>query len=87
MSFPRSCRTETLSRDTRDTYTTFRLTFDCDKMALYFPMRQLLINIDVDDVDKAVAFYTEAFDVKVGRRFDQGSWNSWAYDELLKQPG
>ena len=35
-------------------------------------MRQLLVNIDVDDVNQAVAFYTAAFGVKVGRRFDLG---------------
>jgi predicted enzyme related to lactoylglutathione lyase len=29
----------------------------------------VLINIDVDDLDRAVAFYTAAFDLKVGRRF------------------
>lgn len=30
---------------------------------------QLLINIDVDDLERAVAFYTRAFDLRVGRRF------------------
>jgi catechol 2,3-dioxygenase-like lactoylglutathione lyase family enzyme len=29
----------------------------------------LLVNIDVDDLDRAVQFYTSAFEVKVGRRF------------------
>lgn len=29
----------------------------------------LLVNIDVDDLEKAVAFYTSAFDLTVGRRF------------------
>ena len=29
----------------------------------------LLINIDVDDLDKAVAFYSAAFGLRVGRRF------------------
>ncbi|HWE15569.1 MAG TPA: VOC family protein [Hyphomicrobiaceae bacterium] len=29
----------------------------------------VLINIDVDDLDRAVAFYTAAFGLKVGRRF------------------
>ncbi len=29
----------------------------------------LLVNIDVDDLPKAVAFYSEAFGLKVGRRF------------------
>src|SRR5262245_33673886 len=30
----------------------------------------VLINIDVDDLDRAVAFYTAAFGLKIGRRFD-----------------
>jgi ADP-ribose pyrophosphatase YjhB (NUDIX family)/predicted enzyme related to lactoylglutathione lyase len=30
---------------------------------------QLLVNIDVDDMDRAERFYTEAFGVRVGRRF------------------
>jgi predicted enzyme related to lactoylglutathione lyase len=29
----------------------------------------LLVNLDVDDVDKAVRFYSSAFDLTVGRRF------------------
>ena len=29
----------------------------------------LLVNIDVDDLDRAVGFYTGAFDLKVSRRF------------------
>lgn len=29
----------------------------------------LLINIDVDDIERAVRFYTAAFDCRVGRRF------------------
>ena len=29
----------------------------------------LLVNIDVDDLDRAVQFYKSAFDLKVGRRF------------------
>lgn len=29
----------------------------------------LLINIDVDDLEKAIRFYTLAFDLNVGRRF------------------
>jgi len=29
----------------------------------------LLVNIDVDDLEKAVRFYTSAFDLKIGRRF------------------
>jgi predicted enzyme related to lactoylglutathione lyase len=30
---------------------------------------EVLINIDVDDLDRAVAFYTAAFGLTVGRRF------------------
>jgi predicted enzyme related to lactoylglutathione lyase len=30
---------------------------------------QLLVNIDVDELDRAIRFYTAAFDLKVGRRF------------------
>ena len=29
----------------------------------------LLVNIDVSDLDLAIAFYTSAFDLKVSRRF------------------
>jgi predicted enzyme related to lactoylglutathione lyase len=29
----------------------------------------LLVNIDVDDLPKAIAFYTQAADLRVGRRF------------------
>ncbi|EYF08824.1 VOC family protein [Chondromyces apiculatus] len=32
-------------------------------------MAELLINIDVDDLPRAVAFYTRAFGLTVGRRF------------------
>jgi predicted enzyme related to lactoylglutathione lyase len=32
---------------------------------------EVLINIDVDDLDRAVAFYTAAFGLNVGRRFDR----------------
>lgn len=32
-------------------------------------MLQLLINIDVDDLQTAIDFYTRAFDLRVGRRF------------------
>jgi predicted enzyme related to lactoylglutathione lyase len=41
---------------------------------------QLLINIDVDDVPRAEDFYTAAFKVTVGRRFDDG------FVELLGLP-
>jgi len=29
----------------------------------------LLVNVDVDDLEKGVAFYTQAFELRVGRRF------------------
>ena len=29
----------------------------------------ILVNIDVDDLDRAIAFYTAAFELRVGRRF------------------
>ncbi len=32
----------------------------------------LLINLDVDDLDKGITFYTIAFDLRVGRHF--GDW-------------
>jgi predicted enzyme related to lactoylglutathione lyase len=32
-------------------------------------MAELLVNIDVDDLEKAVAFYGDAFGLNVGRRF------------------
>lgn len=35
-------------------------------------MASVLINIDVDDIERAVAFYTAAFELRVGRRFDDG---------------
>ena len=35
-------------------------------------MARVLINIDVDDVEGAVAFYTRALGLRVGRRFDGG---------------
>lgn len=40
-------------------------------------MARVLINLDVDDIERAVAFYTTAFDISVGRRFDN------AFVELL----
>lgn len=33
-------------------------------------MPSLLLNLDVDDLERAVAFYTNAFELSVGRRFD-----------------
>lgn len=32
---------------------------------------QLLVNLDVDDLDKAVRFYTDTFGLRVGRRFGE----------------
>src|SRR5262245_53193567 len=32
-------------------------------------MTQILVNIDIDDLDPAIAFYTAAFELRVGRRF------------------
>lgn len=32
----------------------------------------ILVNIDVDDLDRATAFYTALLDLKVGRRFGAG---------------
>jgi predicted enzyme related to lactoylglutathione lyase len=32
-------------------------------------MVDLLVNIDVDDLQRSIAFYTGAFDLKIGRRF------------------
>ena len=33
-------------------------------------MARLLINLDVDDIEAAVRFYTRALELRVGRRFD-----------------
>src|SRR5437764_9859220 len=33
-------------------------------------MPRVLLNLDVDDIERAVAFYTQAFELRVGRRFD-----------------
>ncbi len=35
-------------------------------------MARLIVNVDVDDLDKAVAFYTSALGLRVGRRFSGG---------------
>lgn len=35
-------------------------------------MAHILLNIDVDDMARAIAFYCAAFELKVGRRFDAG---------------
>jgi catechol 2,3-dioxygenase-like lactoylglutathione lyase family enzyme len=36
-------------------------------------MAQLLVNIDVDDLDRGVRFYTEGLGLRVGRRFGGGA--------------
>jgi len=33
-------------------------------------MPRVLLNLDVDDLERAVAFYTQALPLRVGRRFD-----------------
>jgi len=35
-------------------------------------MAHVLFNLDVDDIERAVAFYTSALELRVGRRFDAG---------------
>jgi predicted enzyme related to lactoylglutathione lyase len=35
-------------------------------------MPQLLVNLDVNDIERAVSFYTEGLQLHVGRRFDDG---------------
>jgi lactoylglutathione lyase len=35
-------------------------------------MQDLLVNIDVDDLSRATRFYTDAFELRVGRRFGEG---------------
>jgi predicted enzyme related to lactoylglutathione lyase len=35
-------------------------------------MPHILLNLDVDDIERAIAFYTQAFELRVGRRFDSG---------------
>jgi len=35
-------------------------------------MPSFILNIDVPDVEAGIAFYTAAFDLEVGRRFDSG---------------
>jgi lactoylglutathione lyase len=36
-------------------------------------MLDLLVNIDVEDLGRATSFYTEAFELRVGRRFSEGA--------------
>jgi predicted enzyme related to lactoylglutathione lyase len=35
-------------------------------------MAQLIVNVDVDDLEKAVRFYTSALGLRIGRRFSGG---------------
>jgi predicted enzyme related to lactoylglutathione lyase len=35
-------------------------------------MAQILVNLDVDDMERAVRFYTQGLFLQVGRRFDDG---------------
>lgn len=35
-------------------------------------MPRILLNLDVNDMARAVAFYTAALELRVGRRFDEG---------------
>ena len=35
-------------------------------------MAHVLLNLDVDDIQRAIAFYTSAFELQLGRRFDDG---------------
>jgi predicted enzyme related to lactoylglutathione lyase len=35
-------------------------------------MPRVLLNLDVDDIESAVVFYTQALELRVGRRFDSG---------------
>jgi predicted enzyme related to lactoylglutathione lyase len=43
-----------------------------DPRRLRSHMPRVLLNLDVDDIDRAVTFYTQAFELQVGRRFDSG---------------
>jgi predicted enzyme related to lactoylglutathione lyase len=35
-------------------------------------MAQLMVNVDVDDLEKGIRFYTSALGLRVGRRFGEG---------------
>jgi len=35
-------------------------------------MPRILVNLDVDDIERAVAFYTQGLELRLGRRFDSG---------------
>jgi hypothetical protein len=37
----------------------------------------LLVNVDVDDLSKGIAFYQQTIGLQVGRRF--GSLNAWRF--------
>lgn len=53
-------------------------------------MIELLVNIDVDDLEKAVHFYTAALGLIVGRRFGEGAVEMLGGSlpiYLLKKPG
>jgi predicted enzyme related to lactoylglutathione lyase len=36
-------------------------------------MPDFLVNVDVDDLEKAIAFYCEVFGLRIGRRFGSGA--------------
>jgi predicted enzyme related to lactoylglutathione lyase len=52
---------------------------------------QLLVNLDVDDLEKAILFYGSAFELKVGRRFGSSGvemlGSSAPIYLLVKSPG
>ena len=54
-------------------------------------MPSFILNIDVPDVEAGIAFYTAAFDLEVGRRFDGGFVELLGAETRLyllqKQPG
>ena len=54
-------------------------------------MPDLLVNVDVDDLEKAIAFYCAAFGLTVGRRFGSGAiellGSPAAIYLLVKAPG
>lgn len=44
----------------------------CPEFCYGLLMPALLVNLDVDDVERAVRFYTEGLSLSLGRRFDSG---------------
>jgi predicted enzyme related to lactoylglutathione lyase len=54
-------------------------------------MTGLLVNIDVDDLERAIEFYRDALDLKVSRRFGAGAAEMLGSDApiylLQKKPG